>query len=184
MRKWVCNRVAHPGWLAVGLLVLGMLWLALFSRRPGRIHVHDPSLHFTFCTIARGTNHTFISGNWFLARLNSKLMTSFRMHPITHDRMYNFRSFKAATILGCGYRYSGDSLNPGRDVNLGYHLVAAIVQPGGRAIPLKTTISAPFALGPKEHVRMCLVPEDLTNLAGCELRLSRRGTNVASVRLQ
>jgi hypothetical protein len=94
------------------------------------------------------------------------------------------------TLLGIGYRHDGDALR--LDTN-GYSypstinlLDAAVVEPGGHAVPLKDFNRGSYSPTTKEYVHWWVLPRTMTNFVGCGARLSRidDGKYVATCRLR
>jgi hypothetical protein len=171
-----CNRrlFIAAGAIAASWALLILGWSSLF---PKRLVNWDPAFHLTFCTITSGTNHLMFRGDKLLARLNEKLTTS-GIHPITDARVYNLKSVEQGTLLGIGYRYDGDGQESD---NL---LTATVIEPGGTAMPLTKKVRSTGVAAPGEHLCLWLMPGEMTNLTACELRFTRRGKHVASVKLE
>jgi hypothetical protein len=176
---WKRRVLVTAGALALIAGLLGLGWSSLFPRT---VMIQDPAFHLKFCTLTCGTNHVMFSGGKFLARLNRKL-SSFGVRPLTGDRIYELRSGRDAAALGVEYSYDGDSPQGSKRPN--ELLSALIIQPGGAAIPLRKRIHSTAATKPGERLSMWLIPEAITNFAGCQLHLSRidDGKDVATLRL-
>ncbi len=172
------------GAVAICLLLLAVVVALIISRSFKRLVVHDDAFHFTFCSISSGTNHTMFSGDQLLGWANAKLGSS-GLQPLTPDHMLHFGSSANATILGIGYTHDDDrALKADKPLSSTNNVTATIIGPGRHKTKLVKRIIYPMANSKGEHVFMWLLPSDLTNLAGCELRLTNtaNGTFVAALR--
>ncbi len=173
------------GAVAICLLLLAVVVALIISSWSKRLVIHDAAFHFRVCSISSGTNHTIFSGDHLLGKANAKLISS-GLQPVTPDRMSHFVSSGNATILSIAYTHDDDrGLKADEPLSNSNNVIATIIGPGSRTTRLVKRIIFPLAKSKGEHVFTWLLPSDLTNLAGCGLRLtnSSNGKFVAALRL-
>ena len=163
-------------WISIGALAvltvgLSLAWLSVHQKG---VVVQDPAFHLSFWSMTAGTNHTMISGEEVLARLNDCL-TAIGIHPVTGARIHKLKSPKQATMFGVGYRYDGGSKDS--------EMSATLVELGGASVPLRKRIHSTAAAAPGERLCIWLIPEEVTNLVA-EVRLQIGGHDAATIRLR
>ena len=182
-------RVFKRGLILVVALIAFIL--VLRASRSDRWRVEDASYHFTFWHVTHGTNHTVSSGLSAFGWINRNLIKSGHRR-VSRAQLYSWRTDQEATCLAVGFKHDGEILKLDPVNGFSYpveysHLEGVIVDAAGHTNWLQTpkgfsgTIYIPQT---KEYMHCWKVPDHITNFHGCEVRLSRDGKDVATLRIR
>lgn len=174
------------GALLIVLILLAGVWLG--PSKPSA-NLQDPSFHFTFCKVTRGTNHTVYSGIPPLGSLNRTLVRS-GYRRLTRDQKYSWTTPTSTTCVSVGFRHSGEVLKKDPGNGLLYPqttrlLNAVLVFQSGQTVALEFR-GGGYGPYTEEFLNYWDVPSSVTNVLDCELQLSRKtdGADVATFQLQ